>query len=203
MKPKAYYSRYDHFLNLDLSKINSFQTIKNWLKKRNKIVDIGCGLGHLTSFWQAMGIDNDPQAIKIAKKHFPQTKFILSDVTKKLPFKTNSIDALICYNILEHLTNKARRKFFNQAKRILKKNGIFIAGYADEDYWFNRLLAFLIPNYGIKDPTHLVSWKVSDFKKEVSKYFKIVKEKQTSPYGKLIFITKYLKGEVLLLTKKW
>jgi len=201
MKPKGYYSRYNHFLNLDLRNVESFQTIKNWLRRKKKPVDIGCGLGHLTSFWGAVGIDNDPQAIKIAKKHFPKSKFILGDVTKKLPFKNNSIDALICYNILEHLPDKGRKKFFKEAKRVLKKDGIFIAGYIDEDYWFNRLLGSLIPNYGIKDPTHVVSWKVQDFRKEISKYFKIIKEKRTSPYGKLTFITYYLKGEVIILAK--
>lgn len=201
MKPKDYYSRYDHFLNLPLRNVESFQTIKTWLRGKKKLVDIGCGVGHLTSFWRAIGIDNDSQAIKIARKHFPKSKFILGDVTKKLPLKNNSIDALICYNILEHLPDKRREKFFKEAKRVLKKDGIFIAGYIDENYWFNRLLAFLIPNYGIKDPTHLVSWKVSDFRKEVSKYFKIIKEKKTSPYGKLTFVTYHLKGEVIILAK--
>ncbi len=202
MKSKDYYSRYDHFLRLDLSKVESFQTIKNWLKGKKKVVDVGCGVGHLASFWGAVGIDNDLEAIKIGKKRFPKTKFILNDVIRKLPFKKNSIDAIVCYNVLEHLPDDGRERFFDEAKRILKKDGIFIAGYIDEDYWFNHLLAFLIPDYGIKDPTHLVSWKVSDFKKEVSKYFKIVKEKRTSPYGKLTFITCFLKGEVIILARK-
>ncbi len=202
MKPKDYYSRYNHFLNINLSKVESFQTIKNWLQGKKKIIDAGCGVGHLTSFWKVVGVDNDSQAIKIAKKHFPRTKFILGNITKKLPFKTSSIDAVICYNVLEHLPDQGRNKFFKEAKRVLKKNGVLIAGYIDEDYWFNRLLASIFPNYGIKDPTHLVSWKVSDFKKEVSKNFKIIKEKRTSPYGKLTFITCFLKGEVIILTRK-
>lgn len=201
MKPKDYYSRYDHFLNLDLSKVESFQTIKEWLKGRKRIVDIGCGVGYLTSFWKAVGIDNDPQAIKIAKKRFPKTKFILGDATKKLPFKTNSIDAVVCYNILEHLPDEGREKFFKEAKRVLKKDGLFIASYIDEDYWLNRLLALLLPSYGIKDPTHLVSWKVPNFRRAVFKHFLTVKEKRTSQYGKLIFLTRFFKGELLIKAK--
>lgn len=201
MKPKNYYSRYDHFFKIDLNKVGSFKTIKDWLKNSKIILDIGCGVGHLTNYWGATGVDNDPKAIDLAKKRFPKTKFLVGDATKKIPFDTNSIDAIVCYNVLEHLTNQARENFFQEAKRVLKKDGIIIAGYIDEDFWLNRLLAKLFKNYGINDPTHQVSWKITDFEKEIGKHFRITGEKQTSPYGKLIFITKFLEGELLILAK--
>jgi len=201
MKPGRYYSRYYHFLTLDPSRIESFKVIKSWLRGKEKIIDLGCGLGYLTSFWNAVGLDNSPQAIEIAQKRFPKTRFILADISKKLPFRDKSIDAFVCYNILEHLNNRNRKKLFAEIKRTLKKNGFLIAAYTDETFWLNRLLAFLIPNYGIKDPTHLVSWTPEEFKKELSQHFKILKEKQTSQYGKLISITRFLKGEILLLVK--
>lgn len=202
VKPKNYYSRFNHFLTLDLRTIESFRVIKHWLKNKRKIVDIGCGIGYLTFFWQAIGIDNDSQAITIARKHFPKNQFITQDITQKLPFKTNSVNALVCYNVLEHLSPAGRQNFFKQAKRVLTKDGLFIAGHIDENYWLNHLLALIIPNYGIKDPTHLVSWTNQDFTQQVSKYFQIVKQKQTSPYGKLIFLTRFLKGELLILAKQ-
>lgn len=201
MKPKNYYCRYDHFLKTDLNKVSSFKTIKDWLKNSKIILDIGCGVGHLTSFWGAMGLDNDKKAVVLARQRFPKTKFIFGDATKKIPFDTNSIDAIVCYNVLEHLTDQARENFFQETKRVLKKDGIIIAGYIDEDFWLNRLLAKLFKNYGINDPTHQVSWKITDFEKEISKHFRITDEKQTSPYGKLTFITKFLKGERLILAK--
>ncbi len=200
MKPKDYYSRYDHFLNLDLKKVGSFKTIKDWLKNSKNIVDVGCGVGHLTSFWGASGLDSNSSAIELAKKRFPKTQFFLASASK-LPFKNHSIDAVICYNVLEHLPNKIRDGFFLEAKRILKKEGMLIAGYIDEDFFFNRLLASVFPDYGINDSTHLVSWKMKDFENEIAKHFKIIKAKKTSPYGKLTFITKFLKGELLIMAK--
>jgi SAM-dependent methyltransferase len=202
MKPKNYYWRYQHFLTLNLDKVESFRVIRNWLGNRKKIVDIGCGLGHLATFWQAIGLDNDPSAIQKAKSLFPQTKFILTDAANRLPFKDNSIDAFICYNILEHLTAWARKKLFWEIKRTLKKDGVLIAGYVDETFWFNRLLAFLMSNYGINDPTHLVSFTPEEFKNEIRKNFKIVKVKKTSQYGKLIFVTRFFKGEILIKAKQ-
>lgn len=201
MKSKDYYSRYDHFLNIDLSKVGSFKEVKDWLKNSKIIVDVGCGVGHLTSFWGAIGIDIDPSGINIARKKFPESRFILGDAAKKMPFLKNSIDAIICYNVLEHMADQERENFFREAKRVLKKEGILIAGYIDEDFWFNRLLARMFKDYGINDSTHLVSWKLDDFRNEIQKHFRIISMKKTSPYGKLTFITKFLKGELLILAK--
>lgn len=201
MKQKDYYDRYSHFQKIDLSKVSSFKTIKDWLKDSKIILDIGSGVGHLTHFWNAVGIDNDSTGLDLAGKKFSKTKFILGDVTKKIPFDTDSIDAIVCYNVLEHMTNKGRENFFKQAKTVLKKDGIFIAGYIDEDFWLNRLLARIFKDYGMNDSTHLVSWKLDDFINEIRKHFKIESMKKTSPYGRLTFITKFLKGELLILAK--
>lgn len=201
MKPHDYYSRYDHFLQLNLTKVGSFRTIAFWLKEYQKIIDVGCGVGHLTNYWKATGIDKDNKGIELARKNFPNTKFIHSDISKTLPFASSSIEVIVCYNVLEHLDNQAREKFFTEAKRILRKNGIIIAGYIDEDFWLNRLLASLFKDYGLNDSTHLVSWKIPDFKEEISRHFQIIKSKKTSPYGKFTFLTKFLKGEMLLFAK--
>lgn len=199
---KNYYSQYRHFLKLKLSRVESFFTIKKWLKNKKKILDVGCGIGYLTNYWQAIGLDVNKAAVKTAGRLFPQTKFVQANAGQKLPFPSAYFDAVVCYNILEHLTPDQREHFFQEAKRILTNQGVFIAAYADETFWFNRLLARLIPNYGIKDPTHLVSWTPADFANEVSRHFTINQTKQTSQYGKLIFVTKYLKGERLILAVK-
>lgn len=201
MKPSNYYDRYNHFLQTDLSQISSFRTIKEWLRGSKTILDIGCGTGHLTNYWKATGIDNDKEAIEIAKKRFPKTKYLLGDATQKISLAENSVDAVICYNVLEHLTGQERASLYRQVKRILKKNGRFIAGYIDEDYWLNRILAKLFKNYGLNDPTHKVSWKIPDFKNAIEKDFTFVDQKYTSPYGKLVFVAKYFKGELIIKTK--
>lgn len=202
IKNQDYYSRYDHFQKINLNRVSSFKTIKDWLKGSSNAIDVGCGTGHLTSFWGVTGVDNDINAVSLAKKRFLKTKFILADITQALPFKNNSIDAIVCYNVLEHLSQKGRDKFFLEAKRVLKKEGFLIAGYIDEKFWLNRILARVFKDYGINDSTHLVSWQLSDFENEIAKNFKIIRIKKTSPYGKFIFLTKFLKGEEIVLAKQ-
>lgn len=52
-------------------------------------------------------------------------KIIRHDVTKGLPFKTQSCDVIYCSHLLEHLAYNEAKKVCQEAHRALKKNGIF------------------------------------------------------------------------------
>jgi SAM-dependent methyltransferase len=201
MNSKKYYSRFEHFLNINLNLIESFLTIKNWLKGYKTIVDIGCGIGYLTNYWNAIGIDNSSEAIKQAQKLYPKINFSVADVSKKLPFDNNSIDAFVCYNVLEHLDDKTRNRLYFEFQRCLSKNGIIVAAYMNEGYWFNRILALIKPDYGSNDSSNCVSWTPQEFRNEIGKKFEIVKIKRTSQYGKMIPFTRFLKGETVIKAK--
>ncbi len=47
------------------------------------------------------------------------------NVTKGLPFKTRSVDAIYCSHLLEHLIYTQAEKVCREAHRVLKENGIF------------------------------------------------------------------------------
>ena len=51
-------------------------------------------------------------------------KVIRHDVTKGLPFESESVDVIYCSHLLEHLTYNKARKVCQEAYRVLKKNGI-------------------------------------------------------------------------------
>lgn len=197
MKNSHYYRRYDHFLDLDLNKVGSFRQLKNWLKGRKKILDVGCGVGYLTNYLGATGIDNNSYAIKRAKKLYSKTRFSKANASS-LPFPNNSFEAIVCYNVLEHLSDKQREKFYQEAKRVLKKDGLFLAGYVDENHPVTQLYSLVFPDKGKADPTHKVSWTPEKFKKEVNKNFKILEVKKTSPYGRFLPFSQLLKSEILL-----
>jgi len=118
-----------------------------------------------------------------------------------LKLEPKSVDAFVCYNVLEHLSDSQREKLFEEIKRTLKEGGVIVAGYVDEDYFVNKVKCLLIKHQVSSDSTDLVSWKLKDFIGEIEKHFKIVKSKRTSPYGRYIFFSKYLKGELILMAK--
>ena len=46
------------------------------------------------------------------------------DITKPLPFDSNSVDYILIEHVVEHVTQKAAYSFFHEVKRILKSGGV-------------------------------------------------------------------------------
>ena len=104
--------------NLDQSRIDSIITrIEPFLSKKNKIIDIGVGLGLLSSAIQKKGYylcPVDVHNISIAKDIKP----VLFD-GQALPFKNNSFDTALLITVLHHTPNP--EKIILETSRVAKK----------------------------------------------------------------------------------
>ena len=96
-------------------------------KKKNFILDAGCGTGfntlYLKKHGKVIGIDNSENALKFCKKRGLKN-IILSDIAKT-KFKNNSFDIITCIGVFYH-KNVKPKKTLKEFKRILKKDGIII-----------------------------------------------------------------------------
>ncbi|MFH1669295.1 MAG: class I SAM-dependent methyltransferase [Candidatus Woesearchaeota archaeon] len=65
-------------------------------KKGDLLLDVGCGTGISTAFWNCTctGIDPSEELIKIARENYPDRKFIVSK-GEELPFPNNSFDFVV------------------------------------------------------------------------------------------------------------
>ena len=108
-----------------------------------KILDVGCGSGlnsKKLSFYdhKIIGIDISSEAIKkYKKKNF---KGYVADVTKGLPFRKNTFDAILCSEVIEHVVDT--NVFLNELNRVLKKNGKLFLSTPNSSFWVYRLFAF-------------------------------------------------------------
>ncbi|MBU0957878.1 MAG: class I SAM-dependent methyltransferase [Nanoarchaeota archaeon] len=102
------------------------QALKSKLKKKNKILEVGCGSGEMTKKLadkaKITAIDLDKKQIKHAKENIKNATFKIVDATK-LPFKNNSFDAAYSINVLHHIP--PYEKVFSEVYRVLKKQGTF------------------------------------------------------------------------------
>lgn len=96
-------------------------------KQPKTILDVGCASGRMANEISKVfptskitAVDVYQKAISFGKKHYPHIKFIKADA-HKLPFKTNSFDLVICYEVIEHLVNPL--KSLLEIKRVIKKDG--------------------------------------------------------------------------------
>lgn len=136
------------------------------------VVDCGCGRG----IWgylirstrhigrgQLIGVDINPEYIAFCKKFNVYDKLLKKDV-EKLPFGKNSVDLLICSEVIEHVSRRKGVKLLNQVDNIIKEGGRAI---------------ITTPNIEIETvirtgaDTHHSHWNVSDFRKKGYKVYGI------------------------------
>jgi SAM-dependent methyltransferase len=103
------------------------------LKKSNRLLDIACGSGQTTlrigeiTGCSIVGVDIQEDGIKTAlslakEKGFENSvDFKHLDGSEKLPFESESFDAIICIDAINHLPN--RKKVLQEWNRLLRQNG--------------------------------------------------------------------------------
>ncbi len=110
-------------------KVNTFKKLTIDRNFKN-ILDVGCASGWMANEVSKIfpaakitGVDAYGKAINYGKRVYPHIKFRMADA-HKLPFKANSFDLVICYEVIEHLVDPP--KALQEIKRVLKKNGLAI-----------------------------------------------------------------------------
>lgn len=113
------------------------------------VVDIGCFIGE--KLWQlpqnkpylGVGVDIAESSLKAARKidSFGH-KFLAADL-EDLPFQNNSIDAVIVFDVIEHISHPD--KGFKEISRILKPQGTFLLHIPIKDntwslFWWKQKL---------------------------------------------------------------
>jgi len=108
---------------------NDIKDLGQYINQGERVLDIGCGNGRLSQLISAenyIGIDISDKLIEIAKKKYPDKRFVLSEPLK-FPFENQSFDIAICLAVLHHIPSKqSRAEFLKEIKRILKPNGKLI-----------------------------------------------------------------------------
>ena len=115
--------------------------LNNYLKKFNKpkILDVGAGTGKYSIYLDNQGYD--VTAIELVKHNLMtlrqncQVKSYLGNALDLSRFSDNSFDIVLLFGPLYHLITKEEKiKALQEAKRVVKKNGLIFISYYMNDY---------------------------------------------------------------------
>lgn len=122
------------------------------LKPNSKVLDLGCGTGHLSQFikdqgHEVIGLDPSKEMLRYAKKNFPEINFI-DGISANLPFSDNVFDYVVSIEVLRYLNKKDVIQTYKEIYRVLKPNGFLNAThvnkYATDFYYiYYNLIKFL------------------------------------------------------------
>jgi len=145
-------STFGGFTDID-GTIAFFNRVNSLIKDSFVILDIGCGRGEYSEdpiifrkqirvlkgkASKIIGLDVDQNA---SSNPFLDEFHLLQDST--WPIESNSIDLIVCDNVLEHLPTPDL--FFNEVRRVLKSGGFFCARTPNR-WSYVAIAAMLVPN---------------------------------------------------------
>jgi ubiquinone/menaquinone biosynthesis C-methylase UbiE len=148
-----------------------------------KVLDVGCNVGSLTSEikksrpdLEITACDNQKENLQYFKRHFNKGIKIIYGDAHHLPFNNSSFNALLMFDVLEHLDKP--KKAIGEINRVLKKRGIFHLSVPCEkslatwDGWLYRLFK---RNLKQKTAGHSQLFTVEEIKKMLKNQdFKVI-----------------------------
>ncbi|MFX0022354.1 MAG: class I SAM-dependent methyltransferase [Candidatus Hermodarchaeota archaeon] len=155
--------------------INSIIHIKRyeWAKHfltNSYVLDNGCGTGYGTNFLannkvkEIVGVDISKETISFAQKKYQRENLVFKQMNSlALDFLDKTFDAVVSFDVIEHIDEKFQEKFISEIYRVLKDGGILLIGNP------NSLLTRL------KNPHHKKELTLDEFESLLKVFFKDVK----------------------------
>ena len=124
--------------------IESYYLINRWLKQgKTDFLDLGCGLGrHTIQFARAefntFAFDLSEKSIHSSKewsdKEDLKIDFRVGDMLN-LPYKSDSMDCILCRNVISHTDTEGMKKVVNEIFRVLRKDGECYLTLGSKETW--------------------------------------------------------------------
>lgn len=145
-----------------------YKSILN-LCKGKKVLDAASGEGYGTFMIanyadSAVGVDISQEAVNLAREKYvaPNIQYIQSSVTD-LPLEDGTVDVVVSFETIEHISEGEQKKFLCEIKRVLKKDGVLIMSSPDKKNYSD------IPDFHNKYHVHELYF--SEFDRLLKGYF--------------------------------
>lgn len=142
---EEYYNKFNEDKRLNTRRgqvefITNMKYIHKYLKKGDKILDIGAGTGKYSlsldkEGYEVTAVELVKRNIQIINKKNPHLKTILGNALDLSMIKDNTYDVVLLFGPMYHLKKREDQiKALAEAKRVIKKEGIIFVSYCMNDY---------------------------------------------------------------------
>jgi len=147
-----------------------YEFAKKHFKPDFTVLDAACGTGYGSDFIsdsakKIIGIEISDHALSWAKSHYqkPNIEFKKGDLNKSLDLPSESIDAIVSFETLEHVENQ--ENMLSEFKRVLKPGGMLFVSSPDRE--------ILSEKAGDNNKFHIHELSKKEFVNLLQKYFKL------------------------------
>ena len=159
-------------------------------KNDSNLLDLGCcsgnSIGMVKEYFSSItGVDMADEALKIAKKNYPDVTFICDDITQINSIEDNSFSHILSFGVLHYLSNTEIQSLLNTMYRVLKPGGKVVIGrVADAQYYDEYQKYRSKKEKQKKDTFNKKAWNwinkhlISDLAKDLG--FKVKKQSQNA-----------------------
>ena len=107
-----------------------------------RLLDVGCGMGHLLAEAQRLGadvtgVDVNKQAIAVAERSIGEGR-VIHGTLESAALPDSHFDIVTANNLIEHLTQPAQ--FVSEVRRVLRPAGVLVIMTPDERALFHSVL---------------------------------------------------------------
>lgn len=150
---------------LEMEHYQRYLSVRN-LVRGKVVLDAACGEGYGSSIMASVaqsvtGLDIDGDTIERAKANYGQRDNLhfLQGSIEKIPLQDDSVDVVVSFETIEHVSEQMQHAFLGEIARVLKKDGTLIMStpnkkiYSDlfhyknefhvKEFYHNEFLAFL------------------------------------------------------------
>lgn len=108
------------------------------LPRNSRVLDLGCGPGvpytkYISEKFDTTAVDFSREQIKLAKRHSPKAKYILSDF-KDLEFPKETFNLITAFYSLIHVPIKEQPMIVKKVFNFLREGGYFLATMGHKEW---------------------------------------------------------------------